>query len=155
MAALVAVICLAGYRLYQAGAHSVSDRAGLASVAARSAGRGAAHPAAVRPRPAAKPQHKDVIQLTASQRCWVEVIRSGGKVIFNSTIPPGGSVHWTLYRPVLMQLGNPGGVVLKINGKRLLSGTLFPVLLNVTPGKPVTATMAGSSVEIPVYGPRH
>jgi transcriptional regulator with XRE-family HTH domain len=155
MAALVAVICFAGYRLYQAGAHSVSNRAGLASVAARSAGKGAAHPAAVLPTHAARPVHRDVIELTASQSCWVEIIQSGGKVVYNGTLPPGGSMHWTQYRPVLMQLGNPGGVLLKINGKRLLSGTMFPVLLNVTPGKPITATMAGSNVEIPVSGPRH
>ena len=84
-----------------------------------------------------------------------EFTRPNGAYLTQATLLPGNRRTWRFKHAVNMQLGNPGGVVLKINGKRLLSGTSFPVLLNVTPGKPVTATMAGSSVEIPVYGPRH
>jgi hypothetical protein len=157
LVALVGVICFAGYRLYQAGARSAGSSARVASVAARSAHNGAVHPAhaAARPHHAAPPAPKDVIELTASQRCWLEIIGAGGKVVYNDTVPAGGTLRWTERHPVLMQLGNPGGVVLKINGKRLLAGTPFPVMVNVSPGKAITATMAGSSVQIPVSGRRH
>ena len=53
----------------------------------------------------------------------------------------GSSKTWTFSRTVNMDIGNPGGIVLTVNGKKLGSpGTAGqPVTLSLGPGKPVTS----------------
>jgi hypothetical protein len=50
------------------------------------------------------------------------------------TIPAGSSMTWTEKHAVRMSLGNPGGIVLTVDGKRQIPGTAEPVTLDFGPG---------------------
>ncbi len=53
----------------------------------------------------------------------------------------GSSKTWTFSRKVNMDIGNPGGIVLTVNGKKLGSpgATGQPVTLSLGPGRQVTS----------------
>ena len=52
-------------------------------------------------------------------------------------IPAGSSMTWTEKQAVSVRLGNPGGVVLTVNGKRQTPGTVLPVTLSFSPQRAV------------------
>jgi hypothetical protein len=81
-----------------------------------------------------------VISLTAIQDCWVEFTRPDGRFLSQAYVVGGSSKTWTFARAVHMDIGNPGGIVLTVNGKKLGSpgATGQPVTLSLGPGKPVT-----------------
>jgi cytoskeletal protein RodZ len=115
---------------------------------AMSSGSTAAHPAAVtqhqggRPAPVAhqssspsaggaSTSHELVIRLVVkSQPCWVEFTGPNGAYLSQVTLQAGESRTWTFRHAVHMQLGNPGAVVLTVNGQN--RGSPGP------PGNPVT-----------------
>ena len=80
------------------------------------------------------------ISLTAIQDCWVEFTRPNGRFLSQAYVVGGNSKTWTFSRAVNMDIGNPGGIVLTVNGKKLHSPgvTGQPVTLSLGPGKPVT-----------------
>ena len=81
-----------------------------------------------------------VISLTAIQDCWVEFTKPDGRFLTQAYIVGGSSKSWTFDRSVNMDIGNPGGIVLTVNGKKLGSpgSAGQPVTLSLGPGKPVT-----------------
>jgi cytoskeletal protein RodZ len=81
-----------------------------------------------------------VISLTAIQDCWVEFTRPDGRFLSQAYVVGGSSKTWTFSRAVNMDIGNPGGIVLTVNGKKLHSpgGVGQPVTLSLGPGRPVT-----------------
>ena len=81
-----------------------------------------------------------VISLTAIQDCWVEFTKPDGRFLSQAYVVGGSSKTWTFSRAVNMDIGNPGGIVLTVNGKKLHSpgGVGQPVTLSLGPGKPVT-----------------
>ena len=81
-----------------------------------------------------------VISLTAIQDCWVEFTKPDGRFLTQAYIVGGSSKTWTFDRSVNMNIGNPGGIVLTVNGKKLGSpgSAGQPVTLSLGPGKPVT-----------------
>ncbi len=81
-----------------------------------------------------------VISLTAIQDCWVEFTRPNGRFLSQAYVVGGSSKTWTFARAVHMDIGNPGGIVLTVNGKRLGSPGAAgqPVTLSLGPGKQVT-----------------
>jgi cytoskeletal protein RodZ len=89
----------------------------------------AAHPSA---RPTATPAHRHtvVIQLTALQDCWVEFTRPGGQYLSQALVVGGSTKTWTFRHAVTMQIGNPGGILLTVNGTKLGRPG--------SPGQPVT-----------------
>ncbi len=95
-------------------------------------------PPATPPSPAAS--QNVVISLTAIQDCWVEFTKPDGRFLSQAYVVGGNSKTWTFYRAVDMAIGNPGGIVLTVNGKKLGSPGAAgqPVTLNLGPGKPVT-----------------
>jgi len=58
-----------------------------------------------------------VIRLTANATCWVQFSRPGGHVLFQTFVLSGHTRTWRFSRAVNMQLGNPGGILLTVNGK--------------------------------------
>jgi hypothetical protein len=77
-----------------------------------------------------------VIQLTATEDCWVLLTSPGdGVQIFMGVIPAGSSRTWTEKRAVDVRLGNPGGVVLTVNGQRQNPDSTVPVTLSFSPGQ--------------------
>lgn len=81
-----------------------------------------------------------VISLTAIRDCWVEFTKPDGVYLLQAYVVGGTSKTWTFRHPVRMNIGNPGGIVLTVNGQRVGSPGVAgqPVTLSLGPGKPVT-----------------
>ena len=89
-----------------------------------------------RPTPSPTPTSDDVvIQLTATEDCWVQLTSSSdGSQIYMGVIQAGASMKWTEKQAVNVRLGNPGGVVLTVNGQRQNPDSTVPVTLSFSPG---------------------
>ena len=75
-----------------------------------------------------------VIHLTATEDCWVLLTSShDGSQIYMGVVPAGSSMTWTEKQAVSVRLGNPGGVVLTVNGKRQNPNSTTPVTLSFSP----------------------
>jgi hypothetical protein len=75
-----------------------------------------------------------VITLTATEDCFVRLIRaSGGSQIYQGVIQAGSSMTWTEKQAVNVLLGNPAGVVLTVNGKRQFTNAVNPTSLTFSP----------------------
>ena len=81
-----------------------------------------------------------VISLTALRDCWVEFTKPDGAYLLQDYVVGGMSKTWTFRHTVRMNIGNPGGIELTVNGKRVASPGITgqPVTLSLGPGKPVT-----------------
>ncbi len=92
------------------------------------------------PSPSATVPQNVVISLTAIQDCWVEFTKPDGRFLTQAYVVGGTSKTWTFDRSVHMDIGNPGGIMLTVNGKKLGSpgSAGQPVTLSLGPGKPVT-----------------
>ncbi len=86
-----------------------------------------------------------VIRLTASADCWVQFSRPGGRPLFQAYVLSGDTKTWRFKHAVTMQIGNPGGILLTVNGKDLGHPGSFgqPVTLNFGPGRKLPRTAAG------------
>jgi len=95
--------------------------------------------------PARSGSHRLVIRLTASADCWVEFTRPGGQQLFQTYVLSGHSKTWRFKHAVVMQIGNPGGIMLTVNGKDLgHPGSVGqPVTLNFGPGHKLPHAQAG------------
>jgi cytoskeletal protein RodZ len=86
------------------------------------------------PSPSAAPADDVTIHLTAVEDCWVLLTSTvDGSQIYMGTIPAGSSMTWTEKQAVKMSLGNPGGIVLTVDGKRQSPDTTQPVTLSFSP----------------------
>jgi len=101
-------------------------------------------------RPPAKPavaahSHRLVIRLTASQDCWIEFTRPHGQLLFQAYVLSGDSRTWRFRHAVSMQIGNPGGISLTVNGKDLGHPGSYgqPVTLVFGPGRRLPAAASG------------
>ncbi len=87
------------------------------------------------PTPSPSPTSSDVvIKLTANEDCWVQVTSSSdGAQIYMGVIPAGSSMTWTEKQAVHVRLGNPGGVILTVNGQVQNPNSTVPVTLSFSP----------------------
>src|SRR5580692_12565149 len=125
---LLAIIGFSAYHLVSS--HRTNSAAALPRVSAT-----------VKPKPTPKPTPTPsatpsdvVIHLTANEACWVQIRNNDGTQIYMGTIPAGSSMSWTEKHAVQMSLGNPGGIVLTVDGKRQIPDTAEPVTLDFSPG---------------------
>ena len=59
-----------------------------------------------------------MIKVTATEDCWVLITKaSDGSQLYMGVVSAGNSMTWTEKSAVQMVLGNPGGVVLMVNGQ--------------------------------------
>ena len=131
---IVAVVLLAiiGFGAYRLASHHGGASAAVTGPTHRPTAR--ATPT-VHPSPSPKPTASDVvIQLTANQDCWVLLTHSDGSQIYMGVVPAGSSMTWTEKQAVNVRLGNPGGVVLTVNGQRQNPNSTTPVTLSFSPG---------------------
>jgi cytoskeletal protein RodZ len=125
---LLAIIGFSAYHLVSS--HRANGAAALPRVSAT-----------VKPKPSPKPSPSPsatpsdvVIHLTANEACWVQLRNNSGTQLYMGTIPAGSSMTWTEKDAVQMSLGNPGGIVLTVDGKRQTPHTVEPVTLDFSPG---------------------
>jgi cytoskeletal protein RodZ len=131
---LLAIIGFGAYRLVSGHGHAKPAAAGHRATAS-------AKPSA---RPTPSPTHTSddvVIQLTATEDCWVQLTSSSdGAQIYMGVIQAGASMTWTEKKAVDVRLGNPGGVVLTVNGQRQNPDSTVPVTLSFSPGTNTAST---------------
>ena len=141
---LLAIIGYASYRLVSSH-HKSSPPAAAGSTAPQPS---------VRPTPSAKPSptvsaapSDVVIKVAAVEECWVLLTRSSdGSQIFMGVVPAGSSMTWTEKQAVSIRLGNPGGIVLTVDGQRQPIKTVLPVTLSYSPqGGSSPAAQPGAS----------
>ncbi len=126
---LLAIIGFGAYRL-------VSHHGGGKPAAAPTHRVTASAKPTAHPTPSPSPRSSDVvIKLTANQDCWVLVTSSSdGAQIYMGVVPAGASMTWTEKQAVHVRLGNPGGVVLTVNGQVQNPNSTVPVTLSFSPG---------------------
>jgi len=141
--ALVVVVGLGAYHVILSTRHAPGAPAatGHARVATR---HHAGHPrphSAPKPTPVVAPYaHSVVIQLAATEDCWVEFTSPGGGYLFQAYVAGGTAQTWTFGYPVDMRLGNPGGISLTVDGKNPLPpGTADPITLSLGLGGKVSS----------------
>lgn len=136
---VVMVIVLAAVLGY--GVFRLVDQGGTPRPVAAS---GSTHPQASKsptPRPSPTPStahhHRLIIRLTAVQDCWVQFTKPNGQFLLQAYVLSGSTRTWHFKHAVSMQIGNPGGIVLTVNGKDLGHPGAYgqPVTLNFGPGK--------------------
>lgn len=91
-------------------------------------------------------RHRVVIRLTALQDCWVQFTRPNGAYVTQSTVAAGSTQSWTFRHAVVMTIGNPGGILLTVDGKSLgRPGAVAsqPITLSFGPGRKLPNTAAG------------
>ena len=78
--------------------------------------------------------HVVTIHLTATQTCWVLLTKtSDGSQIFMGDIAAGSSKSWAEKQAVSLEIGNPPGVVLTVNGKRQPTNVTRVLTLKFSP----------------------
>ena len=144
LAMVVVLVLLLGYGAYRAVDAATSGRTvaardtpAAATSHHRPSGKSSAAPSTSSTPPA---QSNVVIRLTAIEDCWVEFTSPGGRFISQAYVVGGNSRTWTFQQAVDMQIGNPGGIVLTVNGKKVGSASSAgqPVTLSLGPGQPVS-----------------
>jgi cytoskeletal protein RodZ len=139
---LIFALCYGAYRAVDAALSGRTVTARNTSSAAashhRSSGRPPATASSASPTPTAP--SSVVIQLTAIEDCWVEFTSPAGQFITQAYVVGGNTKTWTFEQAVDMQIGNPGGIELTVNGKRVGSANSAgqPVTLSLGPGRPVS-----------------
>ena len=101
------------------------------------------------PKPTVKPaanrkpsKPEAVIVLTASQDCWVGLSNTTGQQLYQGTVPAGQSMTWHEKHPVSMVIGDPPGIHLTVNGKKVTTSTGQVVTLTINPASKTPVALA-------------
>jgi Helix-turn-helix domain/Domain of unknown function (DUF4115) len=143
---LLAIIGYASYRLVSSHNNKSGHPAALVGTTAPPSARSTPSATVSSPTPSAAPSDL-VINLAAGQEeCWVLLTRaSNGSQIYQGDILPGTSKTFTEKEAVNIRLGNPGSIVLTVDGQRQPINTVLPVTLSYSPQTgPSPSTSAGS-----------
>ena len=145
---LLAIIGYASYRLVSSHTNKPGHPAAIAGTTAPPTARSTPSATASSPAPSATPSSDVVINVAAGQEeCWVQLTRaSNGSQIYQGDILPGTSKTFTEKQAVNIRLGNPGSVVLTVDGQRQPINTVLPVTLSYSPQTgPTPSASTGSS----------
>ena len=145
LAMIIVLALVVGYGVYRAvGAVTSPGRPAAAAPPSHHPSAAAAVPSSPAPAPT-HVSHTVVIRLTAIEDCWVEFTTPAGGYLSQDYVTGGSSMTWTFHRNVTMQIGNPGGILLTVNGKNLgRPGSVGqPVTLSLGPGKKLPAQASG------------
>jgi len=150
VAMIIILVLVLGYGVYRAVAAVASPHhpAAAAQTGARQSPAAAAHSASPTPTPTPSPtqaSHTVVIRLTAIEDCWVGFNKPDGTYLSQDYIVAGSTKTWTFHHAVTMQIGNPGGILLTVNGQNLgrTIGNAGPVTLSLGPGKKLSSQQSG------------
>ena len=144
LAMIIVLALVVGYGVYRAvGAVTSPGRPAVVAPPSHHPSAAAA-PSAPAPTPT-HVSHTVVIRLTAIEDCWVEFTTPAGGYLSQDYVVGGSSMTWTFHRNVTMQIGNPGGILLTVNGKNLgRPGSVGqPVTLSFGPDKKLPAQASG------------
>jgi cytoskeletal protein RodZ len=144
LAMVIVLALLVGYGVYRAVA-AVASPGGHTPVAAPPTHHPSAKAAPSTPAPTpTHVSHTVVIRLTAVEDCWVGFSTPSGTPLSQYLVVGGSSKTWRFHHAVTMQIGNPAGVMLTVNGKNLGSpGSAGPVTLSFGPHKKLSVQASG------------
>jgi transcriptional regulator with XRE-family HTH domain len=131
VAGLVAVLAIVGFRYFGSHKSSPQSSTGAGQTSHTSKPVTTTKPVAHTP---PKHVHVTLVALPGSVS-WAELTSSSGHVIFQGDIGAVAGIlkkSWTEKHTVTIQLGNPGGVTLYLNGKRQTYETTNPITLTCT-----------------------
>jgi cytoskeletal protein RodZ len=144
VAMIIVLALVVGYGVYRA-VDAVASPGSHAPVAAPPSHHPSA--AAAPSTPAPTPTHVSntvVIRLTAIEDCWVGFSTPSGTPLSQYLVVGGSSKTWRFRHAVTMQIGNPAGIMLTVNGKNLGSpGSAGPVTLSFGPHKKLSIQATG------------
>jgi cytoskeletal protein RodZ len=144
VAMIIVLALVVGYGVYRA-VDAVASSGSHAPVAAPPSHHPSA--AAAPSTPAPTPTHVSntvVIRLTAIEDCWVGFSTPSGTPLSQYLVVGGSSKTWRFRHAVTMQIGNPAGIMLTVNGKNLGSpGSAGPVTLSFGPHKKLSVQASG------------
>jgi cytoskeletal protein RodZ len=113
--AVAAVIVYAVVHAFAATSHHVGTAAGQQRKPSATAS--AKHTPT--PSPTASQRRSVLVQLAATEDCWVGVYAPDGTLQSQAYISAGSTRSWNFTHRVSMEIGNPGGIVLTVNGHRM------------------------------------
>jgi cytoskeletal protein RodZ len=147
VAMIIVLALVLGYGVYRAVA-AVGSSHPVASGSPAPQHSSAAPTAHSSPAPSVTPtraSHDVVIRLTAIEDCWVQFTTSTGQYLSQDYVTAGSTKTWTFRHTVTMQIGNPGGILLAVNGKNLgrPGSPGQPVTLSFGPGTKLPSQAAG------------
>jgi cytoskeletal protein RodZ len=144
LAMVIVLALLVGYGVYRAVA-AVASPGGHTPVAAPPTHHPSAKAAPSTPAPTpTHVSHTVVSRLTAVEDCWVGFSTPSGTPLSQYLVVGGSSKTWRFHHAVTMQIGNPAGVMLTVNGKNLGSpGSAGPVTLSFGPHKKLSVQASG------------
>jgi cytoskeletal protein RodZ len=91
------------------------------------------------PTPTTPAQQRSVlVQLAATEDCWIGVYAPDGTMESQDYIPAGSTRSWNFTHRVSMKIGNPGGIVLTVNGHRMKIPGSQVTTLSFRPGGTVS-----------------
>ena len=144
VAMIIVLALVVGYGVYRA-VDAVASSGSHAPVAAPPSHHPSAAAAPSTPTPT--PTHVSntvVIRLTAIEDCWVGFSTPSGTPLSQYLVVGGSSKTWRFHHAVTMQIGNPAGIMLTVNGKNLGSpGSAGPVTLSFGPHKKLSVQATG------------
>ncbi|HEX4830704.1 MAG TPA: helix-turn-helix domain-containing protein [Trebonia sp.] len=85
------------------------------------------------PKPPAYPPGQAKIVLKATTDCWIQLTGDNGKSLFQGVVSAGTTKTWLEKQSVALQLGNPSGIRLTVNGKNETPNTVSPMTVHVNP----------------------
>jgi transcriptional regulator with XRE-family HTH domain len=139
--AILAVVVYVVVHAVSGGSHHVNTAAHQKPVQAS----GTATPSHT-PSPSATPRQRSVVvQLAANEDCWVGVYSPSGVMQSQVYIPGGSARSWRFTHQVAMKIGNPGGIVLTVNGHRITGLGTNAVTLDFKPGKSASGYTGATS----------
>ena len=145
---VVLVIVLAvvlGYGVFRLVDHGTSSPRPVVAAGGAHAKSSKSPTARPSPTPSAVQHRRLTIRLTATQDCWVQFTKPHGQFLFQVYVLSGSTRTWHFRHAVSMQIGNPGGIVLTVNGKDLGHPGTYgqPVTLNFGPGQKLPRATTG------------
>jgi cytoskeletal protein RodZ len=147
LAMIIVLALVLGYGVYRAVAAVASPHhaAAASHSSSQPAAPAATHTATPTPTPSpTRASHTVVIRLTAIEDCWVGFTTPDGTYLSQDYVVGGSTKTWTFRHAVTMQIGNPGGILLTVNGKNLGSpGSAGPLTLSLGPGTKLPSQAAG------------
>ncbi len=99
--------------------------------------------ASARPVAHAPARPEAVIKLVAIEDCWVALTNASGQQLYEGTILAGNTMVWKELHPVSMVIGNPGGIVLTVDGKTETLSTVQVDTVAINPSSKTPVTMGG------------
>jgi cytoskeletal protein RodZ len=115
---VVAVLGIVGFRFFSG--HNSPTSKGTAATQSdhTKVGTGKAHHPAAKPSPSAPTRVRVTVIAVTGNVTWAEATSASGHILFSGDIVGGTKQSWSEKHKITVQLGNPGGAIMYLNGEK-------------------------------------